>query len=276
MKILLEDFNAEVGRENIFKPTIGNDSLHQNSNDDGVRIVNFVTLKNLVVKSTTYPHRDIRKYNWTSPDGKAHNQIEHTLINRRLYSSILEVRAFSGADCVTDHCMVVAKVRERLAVSKEKTEKFDGERFNLRKLNELEVRKHYQTRNKNKFAALENLSDREDINMVWENIQENIKTSAKESLGLHKLKQHKPWFHEKCLGSLDKRKQAKTQWVQNQSKSSVDNLNNVRHGASKHFRNKKKVYLQAKIEELETTERFKKIGTCVGASMTSKRVSNLA
>jgi hypothetical protein len=43
---------------------------------------------------------------------------------------------------------------------------------------------------------LENLSDGEEINKAWENIKENIKTSAKESLGLQELKQHKPWFHE--------------------------------------------------------------------------------
>jgi hypothetical protein len=43
MKIILEDFNAKVERENIFKPTIGNGSLHQDSNDNGVRTVNFAT-----------------------------------------------------------------------------------------------------------------------------------------------------------------------------------------------------------------------------------------
>jgi hypothetical protein len=43
MKILLGDFNAEVGRENIFKLTIRNESLHQDSKDNGVRIVNFAT-----------------------------------------------------------------------------------------------------------------------------------------------------------------------------------------------------------------------------------------
>ena len=56
MKILLGDFNAKVGGENIFKLTIGNESLHQDSNDNGVRIVNFATFKNLVVKSTMFPH----------------------------------------------------------------------------------------------------------------------------------------------------------------------------------------------------------------------------
>jgi hypothetical protein len=45
MKILLGDCNAKVGRENIFKPTIGNESLHEISNDNGVRVVNFAHFK---------------------------------------------------------------------------------------------------------------------------------------------------------------------------------------------------------------------------------------
>jgi hypothetical protein len=73
MKILLGDFNAKVDRETIFKLTIGNQSLHQDSNDKGVKIVNFVTSKNLVIKSTMFLHRDILKYTWTCPDGKTHN-----------------------------------------------------------------------------------------------------------------------------------------------------------------------------------------------------------
>ena len=69
MKILLGDFNTKVGRENIFKPTIGIESLHQDSNDNGIRIVKYATSKNLVVKGTMFPHRNIHKYTWTSPDG---------------------------------------------------------------------------------------------------------------------------------------------------------------------------------------------------------------
>ena len=65
-----------------------------------------------------------------------HNQMYHILIDRRWHSSILDVRSFRGADCDTNHYLVVAKVKERLAVSKAAL-KFDGERFNLRKLNEL-------------------------------------------------------------------------------------------------------------------------------------------
>jgi len=52
VNILLENFNAKVGRENTFKPTIGNESIHQDTNDKGVRILNFATSKNVVVQST--------------------------------------------------------------------------------------------------------------------------------------------------------------------------------------------------------------------------------
>ena len=90
-KILLGDFNAKVERENIFKPTIGQESLHHGSTDNGVRLVNFATSRNLVVKSTMFPHQNIHKYTWTSPDGKTHNQIDHVLIGRRWHSSVLDV-----------------------------------------------------------------------------------------------------------------------------------------------------------------------------------------
>ena len=54
MKILLRDFNAKLGGEDILKPTIGNVSLRQDNNDNDVRIVNFATSRNIVVKSPMF------------------------------------------------------------------------------------------------------------------------------------------------------------------------------------------------------------------------------
>jgi hypothetical protein len=112
MKILLGDFYAKVGREDILKPTIANESLHEISNDNGIRLVNFATSKNLRVKRTMFPHRNIHKYTWKSPDRKTHNDIGHFLIDRRRHSNVLHVRSFRATDSDSDHYLVVAKVRE--------------------------------------------------------------------------------------------------------------------------------------------------------------------
>ena len=82
MKILLGNFNAKLG-DDIFKTTTGNESLHQDSNDNGVRIMNLCHIKHLVVKSTMFPHHNIHKHTWTSSKGKTHNQTDHILIDRR-------------------------------------------------------------------------------------------------------------------------------------------------------------------------------------------------
>jgi hypothetical protein len=191
MKIPFGTFNAKVGREDIIKLTMKNAILHQDSNDTSVRIVNFATSTILFFNNTMFPHRNSHKYTWTSYDGKTHNQISHILVDKRWHSSILDVRSFKEADCYTDHYLEVAKVRERLAICKQAAQKFERERFSLMKLNQLEVRKHYQIDITNRFAALENLDNDGDINRAWENIKGDIQTSARESLVLDESKQHK-------------------------------------------------------------------------------------
>jgi hypothetical protein len=93
---------------------------------------------------------------------------------------------------------------------------------------------------------LENLNAEVD----WETIRENIKISAKKSLGYFEFKKHKPWFNKGCSRLLDQRKEAKLQLLQDPSEINGDNLNNVRLQASRYFRNKKREYLKDKINEL--------------------------
>jgi len=83
------------------------------------------------------------------------------------------------------------------------------------------------------------LNDSEHINRTLETIKQRIKTSAKDSLGLYELKQHKPWFDEECLRFLDLRKQAKMQWIQDPNQSKSDSVSNRICEASRDFRNKK-------------------------------------
>jgi hypothetical protein len=86
--------------------------------------VNFATSKNLVLKSSTFPHRDIRKHTLTSPDIAIHNEIDHVLIDKKRHSNILDVLFFRGADSDTDHYLVAAKLKERNSGSKRARQTF--------------------------------------------------------------------------------------------------------------------------------------------------------
>jgi hypothetical protein len=69
---------------------------------------------------------------------------------------------------------VLTKVKERLAVSKQKTYRLHVESLNLEKLNEVEGKEQYRAEISNRFAVLQNLDTEVDINRSWETIRENI------------------------------------------------------------------------------------------------------
>jgi hypothetical protein len=118
-------------------------------------------------------------------------------------------------------------VRERLAVNKQRSQRFHMERFNLKKLNAVEGKEQYCVEVSNRFAALEDLDVEVEINNAWDTNVENIKISAKESLGYFEMKKHKLWFGEGCQKLLDQRKEAKLQRLHDPSEINGDNLNNV-------------------------------------------------
>jgi hypothetical protein len=98
MKMLLGDFTAKLFREVGYK-IIGNESLHEISSGNGIRIIKFATTKNLTIKRTMFPHCTIHKYTWMSLNGKTYNQIDHILIDRQGHSRIFDVQS-SGQQTV--------------------------------------------------------------------------------------------------------------------------------------------------------------------------------
>jgi hypothetical protein len=132
-------------------------------------------------------------------------------------------------------------------------------KFNLEKLNNVENKAQYWIRILNRLATLENLDADVDITIFWDNIRKDIKISTNGSPGYCEMKKHKPRFTEIYSKLLDQRKQARLQWLLNQSEINGDNLNNVRREATRHFRNKKRKYLKDKINELATNSKNKNI-----------------
>jgi hypothetical protein len=102
-----------------------------------VLLIYFIHVFHLVFESA-FPHRNIHKYSYMSPEGKSHNQIDHILVDRPVHSSVINVRLFRAADYDTDHYLVVTEVGERLVVNirVQTSHRLHMEGFSLKKLNE--------------------------------------------------------------------------------------------------------------------------------------------
>jgi hypothetical protein len=107
IKIILGDFNAKVGKENVYKRTVGNESLHNETNNNGIKLIQFVISKGLNVRSTVFPHRDIQKEAWYSADGGTANLIYRVLISKRFRSAITDIGALRGSDIGSDHNLMM-------------------------------------------------------------------------------------------------------------------------------------------------------------------------
>jgi hypothetical protein len=93
---------------------LSENSLHLKINNNGQRVIDFAISKSMIIASTRFPHKEIHKITWTSPDGNTSNQIDYVLIETRKASNILDIRSYRGANCYSDHYLVGIKYRGRI------------------------------------------------------------------------------------------------------------------------------------------------------------------
>jgi len=77
VKMILGDMNAKIGREKMYKPVIGQESIHMESNNNGERLIDFAVSRSMIVSSTYFPDKRIHNMTWGSQDGITFNQIDH-------------------------------------------------------------------------------------------------------------------------------------------------------------------------------------------------------
>ena len=80
----------------------------------GQRLIEFCQENVLVIANTLFQQHKRRLYTWTSPDGPHRNQIDYILCSQRWRSSIQSAKTRSGADCGSDHELLVVKYRLKL------------------------------------------------------------------------------------------------------------------------------------------------------------------
>lgn len=113
IKILMGDLNAQVGQTT--SECMGRYALKPGASDNGRRLIDLCTDERMVIGGTLFPHKDIHKYTWTSPDMQTRNQIDHICISKELRTSLLNVKNRRGAVLDTDHHLVFAEIRIKLS-----------------------------------------------------------------------------------------------------------------------------------------------------------------
>ena len=116
VKIVMGDMNAKVGMDNTGREEVmGMHGARAEMNENGERWVDFCQANELVIGGTLFPHKECHKRTWRSPDGVTTNQIDHLAFSKRWRSSLQDVRVLRGADAGSDHQLLMAKVRLKIA-----------------------------------------------------------------------------------------------------------------------------------------------------------------
>ena len=80
----------------------------------GQRLIEFCQENKLVITNTLFQQHKRRLYTWTSPDGHYRNQIDYVLCRQRWRGSIQSAKTKPGADCGSDHQLLIAKLKVKL------------------------------------------------------------------------------------------------------------------------------------------------------------------
>jgi len=150
-----------------------------NSNDNGTRLINFAMAQNMVISSTIFPHKNIHKQTWVSPDGRTRNQIDHVVVDGRIKRYIIDVCSMRCSSGISNNLVVKINVRFRLSI-KWKERKAPAKKVNNEPL------KCSQTVEQYKIGLNDTLrSDEEEssIDEMWEKTEKSVKKMAEEVLG---------------------------------------------------------------------------------------------
>lgn len=262
VKLVIGDFNAKLGREEAWRPHLGRESLHEECNENGTRLASFAVANNLFAKSTMFPHRDVHKQTWRSPDGRTYNKIDHVLINRRHQSSVYNMRSYRG-----DHFLVVLKMRHKLAVQSGPSPNRPPA-WNLERLESNEGAQSFQLELTNRFASLASPGDIDD---QWKEIKEVLCSAADATLGKRRRRK-RSWFNEQCEQAVNKRKEALQLFLANPQYKRRYEV--TRRQTNTILRREKRRFLNEKVASIEAN-RIANNGRAMYRTIKSMRATNI-
>ncbi|PNF31855.1 hypothetical protein B7P43_G08920 [Cryptotermes secundus] len=248
IKVILGDLNAKIGKEKEYRGVIGTESLHDTTNHNGIKLIDFAESKNLIISSTYFPHKNIHKRTWAAPDGVTFNQIDHVLIEKRFATNILDVRTLRGANCDSDHYLV--QVKYRCKISCQRSKQYEKcKKFNIDKITESDKREAFQ----NKIKEInDNRANKEvTVEGIWVDFKTAIITEAERTLGYQEKQDNREWFDEECRESINLKNKKYMEYMERPTRARNEAYKEARRKADKICRKKKRAFLNEQLLQLE-------------------------
>lgn len=202
--ICMGDANAKVGNSNInWGNVMGNHGAPGEMNENGEMFADMCSNNDLVIGGTLFPHKNVHKVTWVSPDNRTQNQIDHITISRKWRNSLLDVRNRRGADVHSDHHLVVGQIKIKLAANINRLPK-TARKLNVSKLQNEEIAQNFTQELRN------NLINRsiQPPNERWNETMEEMQRTGEKILGFIKY-ERKEWITDETWKKIEERKEVK-------------------------------------------------------------------
>ncbi|XP_055539429.1 uncharacterized protein LOC129726581 [Wyeomyia smithii] len=241
--------SAQIGREEMYKPVIGQHSLHTVTNDNGQRCVNFAASRGLAVRSTFFPRKVIHKTTWRSPDQRIANQIDHVLIDGRFFSDITNVRTYRGADIGSDHYLVAVSLRSKLSTVYHARHRRTL-RLNIKQLRNSQAAEEYAQQLEAVLPTAEGLGAL-PLEDGWCSIRTAIVETATATLGVEAPSGRNDWYDGECEAAVNEKNRTWAIYLGRSTRENKANYKRARNDMTTILRRKKRQQEDREHEELE-------------------------
>ena len=201
IKIISGDFNAKVGKQYRSSESNGKFGLGE-ENDRGTDLLEFCRSNNLVIANTLFEHHPRHLYTWISPDKNTRNQIDFVMINQKWKASLKNAKTKPGADCNSDHQLLIVDIQFRL-------KKLPVPVTPL-KLDYSSIDEVCRVKISNSFEALLAAEEEKSPNELWEDGKKIAKSTIPK-----KKKKKKQWISSETLIEVEKRRLLKAKGINN-------------------------------------------------------------
>lgn len=236
-KIVMGDFNAQIGREKKFRNIVGDWPAQKKTSTNGRRLIEICREHRMVIKSTRFKRRPHKKKTWKHTDWKkGEYQLDHVCMDKDHHKEIYNVKVLRGKDLGSDHYLSKIKIKITPAGKKKK------------RANRLK-RTHDQTKIQNNTQyAMKTNTVQSDTEL--EELTEKLKAIAAEIAQPEKRKKHQ-WWDRVCEEAVDRRHEAWKKFQNNKTDENFAMLTQQRKLTQRTLRNSKRKYHHGLLDQIE-------------------------